>query len=326
MRLNQVSVIVPVHNRPALLREAVAAVMAQSYRDIEIVIVDDGSSDDTPAVALALSQANPDIIRVVSQANAGPGAARNLGLTHARGEFIQYLDSDDLLEPRKFEWQVQALRAHPEAGVAYGLTRRVNLATGEARDWACTNEDVVDIFPSFLLKRGWDTNSPLWRRSVCDAIGPWVELRCLEDWEHDLRAGLLGVKPVRVQGHVATVRDHGETRASGMDTGFTPAIVRDMFVAHRSIWRKMQEADKTEWTCLEPFSRKVFWIARLCGERGLEAEADEALELAREIMAIGGSTGRIRAFRAMKQVLGWRWTVRLGETTRGVFRRPGGNR
>lgn len=321
-----VSTIIPVYNRAVMLVEGIASVLAQTHRSMEVVIVDDGSSDDTPAVALALSQANPDIIRVVRQDNAGPGAARNLGLARARGEFIQYLDSDDLLEPRKFEWQVQALRTHPEAGVAYGLTRRVNLATGEARDWACTNEDIADIFPSFLLKRGWDTNSPLWRRSVCDAIGPWAELRCLEDWEHDLRAGLLGVKPVRVQGHVATVRDHDESRASGMDTGFTPAIVRDMFVAHRSIWSKMQEADKTEWTCLEPFSRKVFWIARLCGERGLEAEADEALELAREIMAIGGRTGRLRAFRAMKQVLGWRWTVRLGETTRGVFRRPSGNR
>src|SRR6266705_266036 len=87
-----VSTIIPVYNRPAQMGEAVYSVLCQDYRPIEIVIVDDGSTDDTPINAQALVDGHPDVIRVVRQANAGPGAAREEGRTLARGEFIQYLD------------------------------------------------------------------------------------------------------------------------------------------------------------------------------------------------------------------------------------------
>lgn len=311
-----VSVIIPVRNRAGMLREALGSVLKQTYGSIELFIVDDGSTDETSEVAQALEKENAGVVRMLSQANAGPGAARNLGLQHARGEFVQYLDSDDLIEPRKFEWQVRALQDNPWAGVAYGLTRRVNLATGETRDWARTGEDIENIFPSFLMKRGWDTNAPLWRRSSCEAIGPWLELCCMEDWEHDLRAGLLGIKPVRVDAHVATVRDHTGPRSSGMNTGFTPDLTRDVFLAHRSIWRRMKAAGRTDWSYLEEFSRKLFWIARMCGERGLLAEAEEALAIADEMMAGRSAAKRLRLFRAMVRVLGWRRAVALGERAR----------
>src|SRR5690606_15266233 len=121
-------------------------------------------------------------------------------------------------------------------GLAYGITRRMDLATGESRIWARTDEAINDMFPSFLIKRGWDTNAPLWRRSACERIGPWLELRCLEDWEHDLRAGMLGVRAVHVPEPGAVVRDHCAHRASGMSTGFTAAIVRDMVRAHAAVW------------------------------------------------------------------------------------------
>src|SRR5438094_204673 len=98
-----VTTIIPVHNRPLMLREAVASVVAQAYRPIEIIIVDDGSTDDTARVADELAN---DFTRVIHQANAGPGAAREAGRLVARGEFIQHLDSDDLLLQRKFELQV----------------------------------------------------------------------------------------------------------------------------------------------------------------------------------------------------------------------------
>ena len=311
-----VSVILPVFNRPDMLVASVASVVSQTYRPIEIIVVDDGSTDDTLRSALELADRHPGIVQVVKQENAGPGVARNAGLRRASGEFVQYLDSDDLLEPRKFEWQVAALREHPLAGVAYGLTKRLNLVTGESRDWARTGGDIAAIFPDFLAKRGWDTNSPLWRRETCDAIGPWSELRCMEDWEHDLRAGLLGVRPVRVSQQVATVRDHLQARASGMDTGFTPALTRDFFRAHRAIWLQMKELDRTDWSYLETFSRKLFWIARMCGERGLIDEAEEALGIASEMMAGRGVAMRLRLFRAVVLVLGWRRAVAVSEWVR----------
>ena len=117
-----VTTIVPVYNRTDMLAEAVDSVVDQSYRPIEIIIVDDGSTDDTPAACDALAAAHPDIIRVIHQPNGGPGLAREAALGAARGEFIQFLDSDDLLLPGKLEAQVAALQQQPECGVAYGWT------------------------------------------------------------------------------------------------------------------------------------------------------------------------------------------------------------
>jgi glycosyltransferase involved in cell wall biosynthesis len=315
-----VSTIIPVYNRAAMLREAVDSVLRQTYEPVEVIVVDDGSIDGTLEAANAIAEEHPALVRVLTQRNGGPGAARNLGLAHARGEFIQYLDSDDTIEPKKFELQVAALREHSEAGVAYGLTRRVDAETGAVREWARTGDDIPNLFPGFLMQRGWDTNSPLWRRAACDAIGPWSDFRCLEDWEHDLRAGLLGVKPVRVPHHVATVRDHAGQRASGMRTGFTPELTREFFRAHRAVWRRMRDAKQLDWTFMSDFSRKLFWIARMCGERGLIKEADEALRIAREISS-GRRSGELRAFLVTTRLIGWKRTVMLAEGVRKLLRR-----
>ena len=315
-----VSTIIPVYNRESMLGAAVNSVLAQSWPDLEILIVDDGSTDDTGQVANDLTRLHPGTVFALHQQNAGPGAARNLGLKSARGEFIQYLDSDDLLESRKFELQVEALRANPNAGIAYGLTMRTELTTGRTRVWALTNDPIANIFPSFLMKRGWDTNSPLWRRSVCDAIGPWSDFRCMEDWEHDLRAGLLGVVPTQVREHVTTVRDHSGGRASGMHTGFTPEIARDFFRAHRAIWQRMRERGLTDWSYLREFSRKLFWIARMCGERGLIAEAEEALRIAEQMACTHHVSREMRIFRVLIRLLGWRRAVKLSELARRLWR------
>src|SRR5690348_2665066 len=106
-----VSTIIPVHNRAALLREAVASALAQTYRPIEIIVVDDGSTDQTRQVCDELAAQYPQEIRVIHQANTGPGLAREAGRRVARGEFLQYLDSDDLLLPEKFARQVAGLNA-----------------------------------------------------------------------------------------------------------------------------------------------------------------------------------------------------------------------
>src|SRR5262245_4400324 len=146
-----VSTIIPVHNRGGLLREAVGSVLAQSYRPVEIVIVDDGSTDDTLAVANAIAGEHPAEVRVLRQSNSGPGSAREAGRRIARGEFIQYLDSDDLLLPEKFRLQVDGLRADPTRGVAYGYTR-FRHADGrvEPKPWKGSGARVPTMFPSFL--------------------------------------------------------------------------------------------------------------------------------------------------------------------------------
>src|SRR5688500_1554911 len=88
---NLVSTIIPVHNRAAMLVEAVNSVLAQTHRPIEIIVIDDGSTDDTARVADDLASRHPNEIRVIHQQNTGAGLAREAGRQMANGEFIQYL-------------------------------------------------------------------------------------------------------------------------------------------------------------------------------------------------------------------------------------------
>src|SRR6266853_613759 len=190
-----VSTIIPVHNRAVLLTEAVGSVLAQPYPHIEVIIVDDGSTDDTVTVVDDLARKNAARVSVIHQANTGPGLAREAGRLRARGEFIQYLDSDDLLLPRKFDLQVTGLKAHPECEVSYGKTQyRHSDGRLETTPWKGSGEKVETMFSSFLLERWWDTPTPLYRASLCDKAGPWSDLKLEEDWEYDCRVASIGVR------------------------------------------------------------------------------------------------------------------------------------
>jgi glycosyltransferase involved in cell wall biosynthesis len=186
-----VSTIIPVFNRPSAVVRAVDSVLAQTYRPIEILIVDDGSSDDTPQVLAELQAAHPGEIQVLTQSNAGPGAARERGRQAARGEFIQYLDSDDWLLANKFVDQVAALQAHPECAIAYG-TSIVCDAEGTVLDTRSrrTAQRIDTLFPLLLVERWWHTHTPLFRRWLSDASGPWPSFRP-EDWDLEARMGVL---------------------------------------------------------------------------------------------------------------------------------------
>jgi glycosyltransferase involved in cell wall biosynthesis len=120
----KVSVVIPTYNRAAQVRNAIESVMAQTFSDLEVIVVDDGSSDDTGKI---LQETYGDRIRYFAQANQGVSVARNKGLAEARGEWIAFLDSDDLWEKEKLEWQFRALeRFGSQCGGCYTDTRFFN--------------------------------------------------------------------------------------------------------------------------------------------------------------------------------------------------------
>jgi glycosyltransferase involved in cell wall biosynthesis len=124
-KMCRVTVCIPIYNRSEALRSTVDSVLAQTFPDWELLLVDDGSTDDTPQVAQSYGDPR---IRYIRQENRGHSAARNHGLAVAQGEYIAYLDHDDRWWPDKLRLQVAYLDAHPEAGVVYGRFRRIDEA------------------------------------------------------------------------------------------------------------------------------------------------------------------------------------------------------
>ncbi len=308
-----VSTIIPAHNRADLLREAVASALAQTYRPIEIIIVDDGSTDDTPMIADALQARHPAEISVVRQANAGPGAAREAGRRNARGEFIQYLDSDDLLLPGKFARQVAGLRDHPDCDVAYGYTRYRH-ADGrvEPQPWKGSGTRVATMFPSFLRSRWWDTPTPLYRASVCDAAGPWSDLRLEEDWEYDCRIAALGARLHFCAAYVAEVRDHGRDRL-GRGEALDPVRLAQRARAHALIYGHAVRAGVSAVAPdMQHFAKELFLLAPQCGAAGLAAESRNLFGLARAAAGDKRASGLdFRLYAMAAAVLGWPLAGRL---------------
>lgn len=308
-----VSVVVPVYNRSLLLRAAIGSVLAQTYRPLEIIIVDDGSTDETPQECAALVKQHAEIIRVVRRENGGPGAARETGRQAARGEFIQYLDSDDWIDPEKFERQVSALRQRPDCAVAYCKTREYMLGATR-RDVASvrTGEKLATLFPPLLSGRCWQTVTPLFRRTVCDAVGPWSDLRVEEDWEYDARVAALGVKLVWCPEFLADFRHHHGERASGNSLR-DQRKMRWRFDAHQRIYQHARRAgiDHRE-EHMQRFARELFLLARQCGAVGLATEASELFALAQA--ASGPERAQHRDFRFYRMaatILGWSAAGRL---------------
>ncbi len=157
-----VSTIIPVFNRDKMLQEAVESVLRQTYRPIEIIIVDDGSTDVGTSVEISrLTAQNHDIVRSIRVTHVGQGLARQKGMEMAAGKYIQFLDSDDLLLPRKFELQVAGLRASPECALSYGKTREYFIGESPKNIPARrTGERHETLFPAALDGRLWATETP----------------------------------------------------------------------------------------------------------------------------------------------------------------------
>jgi glycosyltransferase involved in cell wall biosynthesis len=307
--MDLVSTVIPVFNRPDMLVEAAGSVLAQTWRPIEIIIVDDGSTDRTAAVAGELAAKHAEV-RVIHQPNGGVGRAREAGRLIANGAFIQYLDSDDVLLPRKFELQVEGLRANPEAGASYGWTRVRTAGQVEPHPAKRTGTEIATLFPSMLQSRWWHTPTPLWRRALVDAAGPWLAQNNEEDWEYDARMASLGVKLHYVADWICEVRRH---EAPGLsDEPLAPRVLRDRARAHSLILDHALRAGITpDAPEMRHFARELFLLARQCGAAGLASESRMLFDRAREASGANANRLQFRLYAAAARLLGWSAAGRL---------------
>jgi glycosyltransferase involved in cell wall biosynthesis len=146
------SIILPTYNRARFLSQAFASIKGQTYTDWELLVVDDGSTDNSRAVVTELAATMPGPVRYVFQENQGPYGARNTGLDTARGDYIAFFDSDDVWLPHHLQDCIAALETHPDVDWVYGACSIVDYATGQVR---VANTFQVNGRPQgFLFLRG----------------------------------------------------------------------------------------------------------------------------------------------------------------------------
>jgi glycosyltransferase involved in cell wall biosynthesis len=181
-----VSVIVPVYNRAHLVIETVASILAQTYRNIEIILVNDGSTDNSLEVIRALQHENFDVIRIIDQKNQGQTMARNQGIKEAHGKYIAFLDSDDLWLPDKLEHQIPLF--DQGVGLVYGGVELIN-ESGETTGFdPCDPSVQGNIYPQLLVKNRMTGGSVVVLAEVLAKVGVFdPEFKAAENWDLWLR-------------------------------------------------------------------------------------------------------------------------------------------
>lgn len=194
-----ISVIIPVYNGERYLAEAIESVLAQTYRPIEIVVVDDGSTDSSADVAERFSPP----VRYCFQPNSGPAAARNTGLKMARGDIIGFLDQDDIWPAGKLALQVARLIENPSLEIVLGRTQ-IMLLSG-ATDGKQEFKEFATPWISMLL------SSALFRKSVFDKVGLFDETmrHYADDLDWFLRAREYSASMVVLEQITLLYRIHG---------------------------------------------------------------------------------------------------------------------
>jgi glycosyltransferase involved in cell wall biosynthesis len=211
-----VAVVIPCWNAEAWIADAVRSAIAQPRVELDVVVVDDGSDDDSVRVAV---EAGGGRVRVLRQERLGVSRARTAGTMAARGEYVQYLDADDVLTPETLIRRIEALE-HAEADVAY-----TDWVRWEQQSDATFAEG--DVFARQLGARPdvelvadawWPPAALLYRRRIVDRIGPWREdLPIIQDARYLLDAALCGARFVYVAGLGARYRVTGAASLSRRD-------------------------------------------------------------------------------------------------------------
>lgn len=273
MKPPRVSVIIPTYNRAWCLREAVDSVLTQEFKDFELMVVDDGSTDETPP----LLQEYGDSIRVLHQRNRGVSAARNAGISGARGDLIAFLDSDDIWLQGKLAFQVEFFNRHPGALICQTEElwvkngRRVNPGKRHRKRGGMIFEPSLQlclVSPSAVMLR----------RGLFDQVGFFDErLPACEDYDLWLRVSCRF--PVELIETPLIVKRGGHadqlSRAWGLDRHRIESIAK--LISGSVLTAAQRRAAESV------LKEKCRVYAGGCRKRGRMAEADRYEQLARDI-------------------------------------------
>lgn len=190
-----VSVVICAWNNWPELEMTIESALHQSYQPLEVIVVDNSSTD---ATAEEVPRSFGNSVRYIRQPNRGDAGAYNTGFAVARGEFIQFVDGDDVLAPNKIAKQVKLFRANPDLGIVYGDIRRFQTLAGIGnwRDPAAQEEE--DMLYAILVpekyQAGLGALGALFHRNAIERVGPWDESLYVSDLDYWIRAAWAGCR------------------------------------------------------------------------------------------------------------------------------------
>src|SRR3569623_1764269 len=257
-----ISVVMPCYNAAPYVEEAIECVLQQSYRNVELIVVDDGSNDASVRIVERLAAGNPDRITVLHQTNSGPYAARNHGLSHAHGNFVAFLDADDYWHPDALS-RLHAAMTHPYIPPDYVQS---------------------DAAALFLQSCPWPINGVLVRRQLIDTLRGFSE-RLPTAMDYDMWLRMLALQPtvVRVPEELAFYRRYprGDAHIPRWLQVFDAIAVREDFVrrhpaqvAHLS----RAERDDRVYGSLLPEAYRCHWRRDVDSARRLFRRASRKTE------------------------------------------------
>ncbi len=182
-----ISVIIPAYNAEKTILETLESVQKQTFRDFEIIVIDDGCQDNTVQLVKSLDEPR---LKIFSYKNAGLSPARNRGIAQATGDYIAFLDADDLWTADKLEKQLNALQQNPEAGVAYSWTAFMEAdSTGQYIFYPAPSPNISgNVYPDILVNNFiYSGSNILVRREAIEKTGEFTLIPSSEDWDYWIR-------------------------------------------------------------------------------------------------------------------------------------------
>lgn len=252
-----VSVIIPVYNGEQFLTQAIESVLSQTYKKIEIIVVDDGSSDNTAQIAKSFQEN----IRYTYQSNRGPAAARNHGIKIAKGEAISFLDIDDMWQEDKLEIHASYLAANPSVDIVQGLIQQITVPEEKSKNQASFE---IASQPYQFINLG----SAMYRNLVFDKIGLLDEtLKYAEDFDWFLRAWENNISKVVLDRVMLFYRKHDNNMTKGkqlVDLGFVRIYKKhlDRCREKGSFTRSHELPPLTEYIGAAPPDKEVWQFQR----------------------------------------------------------------
>lgn len=305
----KVSVLIPAYNAAAYLEQTLDSVLAQTWPNLEVIIVDDGSKDDT--LVKARRYASPTV-QVIAQPNAGASAARNRAFAAATGEYIQYLDADDLLHPNKIRAQMECLRQKPGVKISSSAWAMFYDEPNEQdlrptllwRDYTDPVEWLLDAWENgvWMQPSAWLTH-----RTLIAAAGPWNERISLHDDGEFFSRVLL-------QTHeIIFCREAKSFYRKGIADSLSSIRSEKATLSHLAVCQAYettllahQNTPRTRRACANNYQRFIYEYY---------PHYPEARQLAAaRVRALGGSTApppSTPLFHLLDKVVGWQMSKRL---------------